>query len=279
MSLLIAGRTVPLSRCIQRVLAPNPGVMPGSGTNTYLVGENRLAVIDPGPAIDSHIEAVLSAAEDRIRWILITHSHSDHYPAADAIKARTGATVFGYGPGKTRSKGSTFAPDQFLAHDHILPEADFELRAIHTPGHASDHLCYYLEEEKVLFTGDQIMNGSTVVIAPPDGDMQAYLDSLDRLKAYPMEKLAPGHGEMMDDPKGVIDGIIQHRLNREAKVIRALRALGKGTVADLVLPVYDDVPAFLHPVAKYSLLAHLLKLEKDARVARSTDTWSWIEKD
>ncbi|MEE8399274.1 MAG: MBL fold metallo-hydrolase [Desulfobacterales bacterium] len=292
MSSLLAGKAVQLSKRIQRVLAPNPGVMPGAGTNSYLIGENQLALIDPGPAIDTHIQAILTAAKDRIRWILITHSHSDHYPAADAIKARTGATVFGYGPRKTGSEGSVFAPgrlafapgelafapDHFLADNQILPDADFQLRTIHTPGHASDHLCYYLEEEQVLFTGDQIMNGSTVVIAPPDGDMQAYLDSLDRLKTYSMEKLAPGHGEMMDHPISVIDGIIQHRLDREAKVIRALASLGRGTVDDLVAPVYDDVPTFLHPVARYSLLAHLIKLERDARATRSADVWSWGKK-
>ena len=276
---MIAGKTVRLSPRIQRVLAPNPGIMPGTGTNTYLVGKRQLAVIDPGPMIEKHIDTVLKAAHDRIKWILITHTHPDHFPAADAIKAKTGAPILAYGHSPVGNPPNTFQPDRALVHDECLTGEDFTLRAIHTPGHASDHLCFYLAEEKVLFTGDQIMNGSTVVIAPPDGDMKAYLVSLELLKSYPIRTLAPGHGEMMGDPLAVIDGLIQHRLNREAKVIHALRDLGPAMVEDLVPSVYDDVPSFLHPIAKYSLLAHLIKLEGENRAIRTDwSTWRRLEK-
>jgi len=274
---LITGRAVSLSPLIQRVLAPNPGVMSGSGTNTYLVGKNQLAVIDPGPAIGQHIETILAAASDRIRWILITHTHADHYPAADMLKAKTGARTYGYEKGGFRS--TDFVPDEPLSHEQTCTGDDFTLRAIHTPGHASDHLCFFLEEEGIMFTGDQIMNGSTVVIAPPDGDMKVYLDSLELLKSYPMKTLAPGHGDIMKNPIRVIDGIIQHRKNREAKVIRALMKIKTATVDMLIPPVYDDVLPYLHPVAKHSLLAHLIKLERENRVKQSEGFWHWIEKE
>lgn len=274
---LITGQSVRLSPRIQRVLAPNPGIMPGTGTNTYLVGQRQLAVIDPGPMIDEHIETVLKAVQDRIKWILITHTHPDHFPAADAIKAETGVPILAYGHARMGHPPDNFQPDRSLSHDECLKGEDFTLRAIHTPGHASDHLCFFLEEEKTLFTGDQIMNGSTVVIAPPDGDMKAYLDSLSLLKAYPIRTLAPGHGDIMDDPLSVIDGLIQHRLNRETKVIHALRKLAPAMVEDLIPTVYDDVPSFLHPIAKYSLLAHLIKLEREARAIQTGRAWRWLD--
>jgi len=276
MSHLISGRAVRLSPRIQRVLAPNPGVMPGTGTNTYLVGNSRLAVIDPGPLIEEHVDAVLKAAQGRTEWILITHTHPDHSPAAGRLRDETGAPVLAYGKGKKRISRDLDRPDELLPHGATIRGDGFCLRAIHTPGHASDHLCFLLEEEEVLFTGDQIMNGSTVVIAPPDGNMKAYLDSLTTLKRYRIEKLAPGHGELMDRPMAVIDGLIRHRLNRERKVIDAIKRLGPGTAESLVPAVYDDVPEFLHPIAKYSLLAHLIKLEEDGCTASSGTTWRWL---
>lgn len=276
---MIAGKAVRLSSHIQRVLAPNPGIMPGTGTNTYLVGEEHIAVIDPGPKIEKHIDTVLKAAHDRIKWILITHTHPDHFPAADVIRADTGAPILAYGHSQAGNSPNDFQPDRALVHDECLMGKDFTLRAIHTPGHASNHLCFYLEEEKVLFTGDQIMNGSTVVIAPPDGDMKAYLDSLELLKSYPVRTLAPGHGEMMGDPLTVIEDLIQHRVNRERKVVHALKALGPAIVEDLIPSVYDDVPSFLHPIARYSLLAHLIKLEGEDRAIRTDgDVWRQLEK-
>jgi glyoxylase-like metal-dependent hydrolase (beta-lactamase superfamily II) len=275
---LIAGQAIALSPRIQRVLAPNPGVMPGTGTNTYLVGKERVAVIDPGPIIDEHIKTVLQAGHDRIEWILITHTHPDHSPAAEVIKSKTGAPILAFGDPSGSNSPNALQPDRTLNHDECLQGEDFTLRAIHTPGHASNHLCYLLEEEEILFTGDQIMNGSTVVIAPPDGNMKAYLDSLELLKSYPIRTLAPGHGDMMDDPLGVINGLIEHRLNRERKVIHALQHLEPAMVEDLIPSVYDDVPSFLHPIAKYSLLAHLIKLEGEDRAIRTDNIWRWLDR-
>jgi len=250
--------------------------MPGTGTNTYLVGTTQLAVIDPGPMIEEHVHAVLKAARGRIKWILITHTHPDHSPAARWLKDETGAPVMAYGKGKESLSQGMDRPDAPLSNDAIVSGDGFRLRAIHTPGHASDHLCFLLENEDVLFAGDQIMNGSTVVIAPPDGNMTAYLDSLAMLKTYQIQKLAPGHGELMDHPMKVIDGLIRHRLNRERKVIDAIRQLGPGSVESLVPTVYDDVPDFLHPIARYSLLAHLIKLEEEGFVSGSGTTWRWL---
>lgn len=273
MSNLIAGQVVRLSKRIRRVLANNPGVMPGTGTNTYLVGEKNIAVIDPGPIDEAHINVILGAAGDLIRWILVTHTHPDHSPGAHLLKAETGAKVLGWPHLKTERFDPGYMPDRALSHDDCLRTNDFTLRAIYTPGHASNHLCYFLEEEKVLFTGDHIMSGSTVVIAPTDGDMQAYLDSLFLLKEYSIEKLAPGHGEMMTDPKLAIDVLIRHRLLREIKVINALKHIRKGTIQALTPLAYSDVPDFLHPVAKYSLWAHLIKLEREHRAVQTDGTW------
>lgn len=272
---LVTGKIVSLSPRIQRLLAPNPGVMPGTGTNTYFVGDNHLALIDPGPMMDEHIRMILNEKRKHIRWILITHAHPDHYPAADIIKAETGAPICAFGSTPAAGRSNALKPDRMLGHNECIADEHFTLRAIHTPGHASDHLCYLLEEEKILFTGDQIMNGSTVVIAPPDGDMAAYLHSLNLLKTYPIELLAPGHGDLMSDPVGVIDGLIAHRLNRENKVITALKEMGPAPVEKLVPPVYDDVPVFLHPIAKFSLLAHLIKLEAEKKSSRSEGIWRW----
>ncbi|MDY6934069.1 MAG: MBL fold metallo-hydrolase [Spirochaetota bacterium] len=277
MSQLIIGQAVQLTMRIRRVLANNAGIMPGTGTNTYLIGEENIAVIDPGPDDEGHIRSILNAVGDRIRWILVTHTHPDHSPGAHLLKTETGAEVMGGRPPKEGIIDPNYKPDRVLDHDSCIHGDNFTLKAICTPGHASNHLCFLLMEERVIFTGDHIMNGSTVVIAPPDGDMQAYLDSLALLKRYSAERLAPGHGEMMDDPDSVIDGLIKHRLQREGKVINSLRHLEKGTIESLTPLAYDDVPSFLHPVARFSLWAHLLKLEREHRASKSGDIWSLIE--
>jgi len=273
MSELIAGKVVRLSDRIRRVLAPNPGIMPGTGTNTYLVGQADLAVIDPGPDVPSHVRVILEAGAGKIRWILVTHTHPDHSTAARFLKEETGAKVLGWAARKTEIHDPHYAPDLVLGHHDVVQGVDYTLRAIHTPGHDANHLCYLLEEEKVLFTGDHVMQGSTVVIAPPNGDMQAYLESLELLRTYGAAALAPGHGHMMPDPEGAIRALIRHRLHREAKVVRALKDLPLSTVKDLLPLVYDDVPSFLHPVAEYSLLAHLIKLEREKRGVKEGGRW------
>jgi len=279
MSKLVHGETVVLSALIRRITAPNPGIMTGPGTNTYIVGKGEWAVIDPGPAIDSHIDAILQAAASAhaiIRWILCTHTHMDHSPAAGALREATGATLVGMPPATSRSQDTSFAPDQAWQQGDYIQCADFTLKAVHTPGHASNHLCFYLPEETVLFTGDHIMEGSTVVITPPDGDMKDYLDSLEKLKALELSRLAPAHGEMMEHPLDVIEGLIQHRLMREAKVVAGLQATGPTDLEQLTPVVYNDVPEYLHAIARFSLLAHLCKLEKDGIAEEQEGIWRKI---
>ena len=170
-----------LNSRVRRLVAPNPGVMTGPGTNTYLLGDDEVAVLDPGPAIPSHIEAILETAGDRIRWIVCTHTHPDHSPAWQAVAEATGAQVIGALPADDMFQDDTFKPHQELTHDEVLRTPEFTLRAVHTPGHVSNHFCFFLEEEQMLFAGDHIMNGSTVVIVPPSGDMKAYIESLQLL--------------------------------------------------------------------------------------------------
>ncbi|AOY91717.1 NUDIX hydrolase [Cupriavidus sp. USMAA2-4] len=271
---LEAGAPVRLSERVWRVTAGNGSVMTGPGTNTYLVGDaasDAWAVIDPGPDDDKHVQAVLAAAPGPIRWILATHTHLDHSPATPKLQAATGATVLGRAapPGARQDAG--FAPARELQHGERLALGEgCTLRVVHTPGHASNHLCYLLEEEKTLFTGDHVMQGSTVVINPPDGDMQAYLDSLRALLQEDLEWLAPGHGFLIPRPADAIRVLVRHRLQREAKVVNALAELGAAELGALLARVYDDVPPRMHPVAQRSLLAHLFKLAAEGR-ARETD--------
>ena len=256
---LVPGVPKRLDGHVTRLTAPNPGMMTGPGTNTYLVGEGELAVIDPGPAIDSHIERILSSG--RIKWILCPHTHMDHSPAAAAIKAATGATIFGR-PAPA-GQDASFAPDEILSHDDRVQVGSLSLKAMHTPGHASNHLCYLLEQTRMLFTGDHVMQGSTVVINPPDGDMRAYLRSLEMLLREDIAILAPGHGYLIGEPHRELQRLVEHRLKREAKVRAALAKLGAPKLEEMLPLVYDDVPPRLHRWAARSLTAHLDKLVAD----------------
>ena len=261
---LLPGVPKRLDRLTTRLTAPNPGMMTGPGTNTYLVGQDALTVIDPGPAIDAHIERIL--AFPNIKWVLCTHTHLDHSPAAAAIRAATGAKIFGRPAPK--GQDASFAPDEVLEDGQRIALGSLTLKALHTPGHASNHLCYLLEETRMLFTGDHVMQGSTVVINPPDGNMRAYLDSLERLLAEDIAILAPGHGYLIGEPRHEIRRLVAHRMKRERKVIHALETLGKASVEQLVPLAYDDVPSRLHGWAARSLTAHLHKLVGDG-VARA----------
>ena len=272
------GEAVRLSTRVIRVTANNGSVMTGPGTNTYLVGggaANEWAVIDPGPLDADHVDSILAAAPGPIRWIFATHTHLDHSPATALLQARTGALVHGRIAAHPEWQDANFAPGMHLAGgERFVLGEDTTLRAIHTPGHASNHLCYLLEEEKTLFTGDHVMQQSTVVINPPDGDMGAYLASLRELLAEDFDWLAPGHGFLMAQPRRALQAIIDHRLRRERKVVDALRELGPAP-ADALLPrVYDDVPARMHAMAMRSLKAHLLKLRDEARAAEQDGRWS-----
>lgn len=259
---LTAGVVVELSPVVRRILAPNPGLMTGPGTNTYLVGRDEVAVIDPGPDdSEEHLDLVAEAGAGRIRWILVTHTHSDHSPGAAGLKARTGAQMLGY------DERDGFVPDSAIGDGWVLDATGFRLRAIHTPGHASNHLCYRLEGERLLFSGDHIMSGSTVVIAPPDGDMAAYLDALEKLKDVDLAGVAPGHGPYVEDAYAVIDQYLSHRRTRESAIYDALRQLGHARIPELVEAVYTDVPDVLHNIARWSVWAHLRKLNDEGRAA------------
>ncbi len=271
---LAPATAVQLSPRLIRITANNGSMMTGPGTNCYLIGggaANEWAALDPGPADDAHVQAIIDAAPGPIRWIFVTHTHKDHSPAAQALKARTGAPLHGMAPLHAEWQDTDFVPDVPLRGGEVfaLP-GDSTLRAIHTPGHAGNHLCYVLDEERLMFTGDHVMQGSTVVINPPDGDMGAYLKSLRELMQLPLEWLAPGHGFLMPEPRRAMQQIIDHRLKREAKVLDAVKPEMQAT-DQLLATVYADVAPKLHMMARRSLLAHLLKLRDDGRIVQAGD--------
>ncbi|HZQ28011.1 MAG TPA: MBL fold metallo-hydrolase [Acidimicrobiales bacterium] len=258
------GEVIALTPLVRRVLAPNPSVMTGPGTNTYLVGTDEVAVIDPGPDDhEEHLDRVAEAGAGRIRWILVTHTHSDHSPGAAGLKERTGAQVLGF------DERDGFVPDATIGDGSVVEGTGFRLRALHTPGHASNHLCYHLEGERLLFSGDHIMSGSTVVIAPPDGDMAAYLQALRRLKEYDLAGVAPGHGDWIAEPAAKVDEYLTHRAAREGAILDALRHKRTAHIEELVEAVYTDVPPMLHPIARWSVWAHLRKLRTEDQAATS----------
>jgi glyoxylase-like metal-dependent hydrolase (beta-lactamase superfamily II) len=261
---------------VLRLLAPNAGLMTGPGTNTYLLGDTEVAVLDPGPASDDHIAAIQRVAPGPIRWILVTHTHPDHSPAASKLAAATGAQLLGQPPPDGRTQDKTFIPDRILEDGDMLETNDFRIRAIHTPGHASNHVCYRHEALRWLFTGDHIMSGSTVVIDPPDGDMKHYLESLARLKDLDLAALLPGHGPIIENPDETVDWLINHRMKREAKVVASLQEHPEMTVRELTPFVYDEVDAKLHHLAERSLLAHLLKLETEGSAFYENEKWSLV---
>lgn len=256
---LIPGVARALNPMVRRIVAPNPGMMTGPGTNTYLVGVDEIAVIDPGPDDDGHLDAIAGCGGDRIRWILCTHTHSDHAPGADGLRERTGAEILAF------DSRDGLTVDRELADGDTVEGTEFRLTAVHTPGHASNHLCFRLEQERVLFSGDHIMEGSTVVIAPPDGDMGAYLAQLERLRTMRLNAIAPGHGQLITDPKAKIDEYLAHRRAREEMVAGALVAAGSASVKELVATIYTDVPEVLHEMAGYSVWAHLQHLAERGR--------------
>ncbi|MGV3758729.1 MAG: MBL fold metallo-hydrolase [Actinomycetota bacterium] len=269
---LVPGVASALSPLVRRIVAPNPSVMTGPGTNTYLVGIDEIVVVDPGPADDSHLDAIAGCGGDRIRWIVCTHTHEDHSPGAAGLKERTGAEVLAF------DARDDLVVDRSLGDGDVIEATEFVLRALHTPGHASNHLCFLLEQERMLFSGDHIMEGSTVVIAPPDGDMKAYLESLDRLGALRprLRSIAPGHGHLIEDPLGKIEEYRTHRLAREAQVVAALTAAGRSTIPALVKTIYADVPVELHDWAALSVWAHLRKLAAEGRATGEglDDEWA-----
>jgi len=264
---------VALLKNVQRLTAPNPGVMTGPGTNTYWVGDPQsgFIVIDPGPADPDHLEKIWRATGGQIRMIVCTHSHPDHSPGAKPLQTLCNGQAGGVPPilglssASTANAQSQFKPDRELQHDEILKVGEHSLKVLHTPGHAANHLCLALLEDGLLFTGDHVLNGSTTVVNPPDGSMNDYLDSLDLLahecQAHSLEFILPAHGYVLGFASQAIAHLKAHRLKREAKVIAAMRALPHGTLEDWVAHAYDDVPERLWPVAARSLQAHVDRIQ------------------
>jgi len=267
-------RYAELATGVRRIVAPNPSMMTGPGTNTYLLGVDEIAVLDPGPRLREHIKDICDKAGAPIRWILATHTHPDHSPGVRLLAEKTGAEVLGMPVPDGDLQDSSFQPTRLLANGDKLETAEFTIETVHTPGHASNHLCYRDVARNWLFTGDHVIDGSTVVINPPDGNMKHYLRSLEHVKALQPRALLPGHGNRIDDPNRVIDWIIEHRLEREAKVLNALTANPNLTTRELVPTVYQDVPEKLHSWAERSLLAHLIKLEDDGAAISDDHRWS-----
>ncbi|WP_340647379.1 MBL fold metallo-hydrolase [Phenylobacterium sp.] len=266
------GKVDQVSPLIRRVVANNPGPFTYLGTGTYIIGRGEVAVIDPGPDMDDHLEAILGALEpgEKITHILITHHHSDHSPLAGPLKARTGATIYGCAvaeipvddSGVRMEAGADFgfAPDVSLCGGgQVLEGPGWTMEAIATPGHTSNHICFALKEENALFSGDHIMGWSTTVITPPDGDMTDYMDSLDKVKARAFSILWPTHGPPITDVTPFIDAYIAHRRAREAQVLKAVTE-GHGKIREMVPVLYADVDPRLHPAAARSVLGHMIDL-------------------
>ena len=264
-----------MNKLIKKITANNGGIFTGKGTNTYLIGKEDITLIDPGPNIPEHIDKILSVGKNKIKRILVTHTHTDHSPAALPISKKLNIPMFGrLVDRESQWEDETFIPDNVLSHGDEISTDEYSLETIHTPGHASNHLCFYIKEIKCLLTGDHIMDGSTVVIAPPDGNMTEYINSLRLLEKYEINYFAPGHGNIMKEPTKTINSIIRHRLSRESKVFRCVEKKQNLNIDQLLLLVYDDVPEMLHPIAKMSLLAHLIKLEEDGKLKNYENTYS-----
>lgn len=273
------GEAEKLSPLVTRVLCKNPSPFTYTGTGTYLVGTHDLAVIDPGPMMPEHGQAILQAAQGKtISHILVTHSHIDHSPLSAWLAERTGAKIHAFGAHGAGRKGGlagedveagadwSFKPDVLLRDGDIITGDGWTVEGLHTPGHTANHLCFHLKEENVLFVGDHIMGWATTVIAPPDGDMRDYLQSLRKVVDLAPDRLYPTHGPSVDNPDRFVRAIISHRRMREGQ-IQALLKDGPMTVDQMVARMYKDVDKALHPAAARSVLAHLIALVDDGNLA------------
>ena len=257
---------------VRRVVAPNGGMMTGPGTNTYVLGTRDVVVIDPGPDDAAHLQAIMNATEGRIGWIVVTHTHRDHSPLAAVLARQTGARLIGVPAPADGRQDESFTPNDVPRDGARLQLGDTVLIAIHTPGHASNCVCYLLEPERLLFTGDHVLEGVSPVILPPDGDMAAYMTSLDKLEAFDFERIAPGHGGILPRGKRMLALLRAHRLTREAKVLASLTDNPVALEA-LTAAVYDDVPVERHSWAQLTLQAHLIKLAREGRVVEQQSAW------
>jgi glyoxylase-like metal-dependent hydrolase (beta-lactamase superfamily II) len=244
---------------VGRILAPNPSMMTGKGTNTYIFGGDDLAIIDPGPDDDGHIDAIVEGIAEmggKAAIILITHSHLDHLPGAFSLQRRIQVPIAAFAP--------ILGVDLTLRHGQRMTIGGHAVRTLHTPGHAADHLCFHLEDDKALFSGDLIVGEGTVVIGR-DGELDEYLDSLRSLLPLGLRLILPGHGPVIADPNARVEGYIAHRLEREAQILDAIRD-GASTNQEIVAEVYAEIDPRLHPVAAQSVDAHLRKLVREGRI-------------
>ena len=251
-----------LSPLVRRIVAPNPGPMTGPGTNTYLVGIDEVAVIDPGPDDKKHVDAIIGASmKERVRWVVLTHSHPDHAPATTRLVKATGAEVVAF---SRREPG--LEVDRAVGDGDVVDGTEFGLEVLHTPGHAPNHLCLLLEEERVLFTGDVILGDMYSVVSPTNGgDMALYVEQLKRLKRLRISKIAPGHGDVIEEPKAVIDDYLKHRATREKQILKLVKS-GPTRISDIVDSLYDETPDGLRDAAAWQVHAHLLKLRAEGKV-------------
>jgi glyoxylase-like metal-dependent hydrolase (beta-lactamase superfamily II) len=271
-----------LDPLVRRLLAPNPSPFTYSGTQTYIVGRGEVAVIDPGPDLSEHLDALLSAlGDEKVAAIVCTHTHRDHSPASRSLKAATAAPIIGCAPLALSDEGPRadaafdfdYAPDRILADGETLSGDGWTLEAVATPGHTSNHLCLALKETGALFTGDHVMGWSTTVVSPPDGDMAAYMQSLEKLLAREDVIYYPAHGPAVERPHRLVRGLIGHRRQREGQILRRLK-VGEGRIQAMVEHMYKGLDPRLHPAAGRSVLAHLIDLEARGLVRRDDDQWS-----
>ncbi|MDP6876634.1 MAG: MBL fold metallo-hydrolase, partial [Alphaproteobacteria bacterium] len=269
-----------VSPMIRRVIARNPSAFTLHGTGTYIVGTGQVAVIDPGPDDPEHIQAILDAVKgETVSHIIITHTHRDHSPGAAPLKAETGAHVWGCGPhghgriskatdGGTSDEGADtdYMPDTLVNDADILDTKGWSFQAVHTPGHTSNHTCFHLREENVLFSGDHVMGWSTTIVSPPDGDMYRYMQSLEKLLLRSDAHYWPTHGPRIDQPKAYVGELLKHRQEREEQIAQCLRQ-DIGAIPDMVKAMYTDVPEHLHSAAARSVLSHLVHMVETKRAA------------
>lgn len=270
-----------LSPMIRRIVARNPSAFTYHGTGTYVIGRGNVAIVDPGPALVEHIDAVMSALKDeRITHQLVTHTHMDHSPATRLLRERTGATTYGFGPhgegrfergAKVEAGGDMkFVPDTALRHGDLVEGDGWSVECVHTPGHCSNHLCFQVQGERALLTGDHVMGWSTSVVSPPDGDMGEYLNSLRMLLERDDRVFLPAHGPAIDNPKPFVSAFIEHRLQREAQIVACLKD-GVGHIAEMVPRMYPDLPTTLRGAAARSVFAHILHMQEKAMLKRDAE--------
>lgn len=275
------GKVDELGLRIRRVIARNPSAFTFHGTGTYILGRGQVAIVDPGPELAEHVDALLDAVRgETVTHILVTHTHLDHSPAVKAVQAATGAPSYAFGPHGTRpedeaSEGGAdydFTPDHLVGDGDVITGNGWSVEALHTPGHCSNHLCFRLREEDALFCGDHVMGWSTSIVSPPDGNMADYMASLEKVGKFGASRYFPTHGAPIEDPEPYVKALLAHRHEREAQIMAELAA-GPATIAEMVPRMYAAVDPKLYPAAARSVLAHLIHMVETGRVKADGDVY------